>query len=143
MSYTEAFNALWSKASIEYPFTELKSIDWQNLYDRFAPQVANAEALSDPQLWYIAMRNFAWSIPDGHIGLGGNDGGLFQKEAGGGLGLGMTELSDGRVLVSYVDDSGSAAEAGLKQGDQVISYNNVPIRKSTKKCYSTKWSLFH
>ncbi len=132
LSYTEAFNALWSKASIEYPFTELKSIDWQNLYDRFAPQVANAEALSDPQLWYIAMRNFAWSIPDGHIGLGGNDGGLFQKEAGGGLGLGMTELSDGRVLVSYVDDSGSAAEAGLKQGDQVISYNNVPIRKALK-----------
>ena len=132
LSYTEAFNALWSKASIEYPFTELKNIDWQNIYDRFAPQVANAEALSDPQLWYIAMRNFAWSIPDGHIGLGGNDGGLFQKEAGGGLGLGMTELSDGRVLVSYIDGNGSAAKAGIKQGDQIISYNNVPIRKALK-----------
>ena len=130
LSYTEAFNSLWSKASIEYPFTDLKNIDWQNIYDTFAPQVANAEASSDPQAWYIAMRNFAWSIPDGHVGLGGNDGGLFQKEAGGGAGLGMTELSDGRVLVSYVNTSGAAAEAGINIGDEIISYNNVPIREA-------------
>ncbi len=130
LSYTEAFNALWSKASIEYPFTQLKSVDWQNIYDRFAPQVTKAEASSDPQAWYLAMRNFAWSIPDGHIGLGGDDGGLFQKEAGGGAGLGMTELSDGRVLVNYVDTSGTAAKAGIKLGDEIISYNNIPIRQA-------------
>ena len=132
MSYTEAFNNLWSKASMEYPFTKLKNIDWQNLYDIFAPQVAAAEAASDPQAWYIAMRKFAWSIPDGHIGLGGNDGGLFQREAGGGAGLGMTKLSDGRVLASFVDKAGAAAEAGIEQGDEIIAYNNIPIREAIK-----------
>jgi len=132
LSYTEAFNSLWAKASIEYPFTKLKNIEWQTLYDRFAPQVAAAEAASDPQAWYIAMRNFAWSIPDGHVGLGGDDGGLFQREAGGGAGLGMTELSDGRVLASFVDKGGAAEEAGIEQGDEIISYNNIPIREAIK-----------
>ena len=128
LSYTEAFNSLWAKASLEYPFTKLKGIDWENLYDIFAPQVAAAEVASDPQSWYIAMRNFAWSIPDGHIGLGGDDGGLFQREAGGGLGLGMTKLSDGRVLVTFIDKDGGAAEAGIERGDEIISYNNILIR---------------
>ncbi|MFQ5407880.1 MAG: peptidase S41, partial [Anaerolineales bacterium] len=87
MSYTEAFDALWTKASAEYPFTDLKGIDWQALYDEFAPRVAEAEAADDYDAWYLAMRDFAWSIPDGHVGVQGDDGGRFQTETGGGLGL--------------------------------------------------------
>ncbi len=130
MSYIEAFEALWRKASVEYPFTELKSVNWQGLYDRFSPRVAAAQAEGDRQAWYMAMRDFAMSIPDGHIGISGDDGGIFQNETGGGAGLVLTELTDGRVLVSFIT-SGSAAEtAGIQLGDEIIAVNAQPVKEA-------------
>ncbi|NJN43365.1 MAG: hypothetical protein HC806_00560, partial [Anaerolineae bacterium] len=40
MTFVDAFDALFEKASREYPFTAEKGVDWQALYDEFAPQVA-------------------------------------------------------------------------------------------------------
>ena len=37
-------DALWEQASREYPFTDMKGVDWQALYDEFAPRIAEAEA---------------------------------------------------------------------------------------------------
>ena len=130
MSYSEAFEALWSKASVEYPFTDLKGVDWQGLYDRFAPRVAAAQAAADRQAWYLAMRDFAMSIPDGHVGLGGDDAGLFQRETGGGAGLGLTELSDGRVLVSFVTPDGAAEAADIQLGAEIIAVNAQPVKEA-------------
>ncbi len=42
MSPGEAFDAMFAKVSVEYPFTADKNIDWQALYDKHAPAVGAA-----------------------------------------------------------------------------------------------------
>ena len=130
MGYSEAFESLWSKASVEYPFTQLKSINWQDLYERFSPRVAAAQSADNHQEWFLTMRDFAMSIPDGHVGLIGDDGGFFQRNTGGGAGLIMTELSDGRVLVSYLTSGGAAEEAGIQLRDEIIAVNGKPVKEA-------------
>ena len=127
LSYSEAFDSLWTQASAEYPFTQLKGIDWQSLYDEFAPRVARAGADNDATAWYLAMRDFAWSIPDGHVGVQGDDGGLFQAETSGGIGLAITGLDDGRIIVHIVLDDGPAAEAGIELGAQILDFNGTAV----------------
>ena len=89
MEYSEAFQAMFEKVSVEYPFTEEKAIDWAALYDEFAPQVADADNQQD---FYRAVRDFSNKIPDGHVGLT-IDGEVFFEESGGSFGLvGLSEF---------------------------------------------------
>jgi C-terminal processing protease CtpA/Prc len=127
MSWTEAFDALFNKASVEYPFTELKGIDWQALYDEFAPRIAEAEAANDAQAYYLALRDFSWSIPDGHVGLVGDDFGLFDQETAGGYGFAIIGLDDGRIIVHILVNGGPAAEAGIQLGAEILEWNGQPI----------------
>jgi hypothetical protein len=66
MDYAEAFEALFEKVSVEYPFTDDKGIDWQTLYEETAPQVAAARNDLD---FYAAIKAFGQAIPDGHVGI--------------------------------------------------------------------------
>ena len=43
MGYLEAFETMFEKVSLEYPFTEDKTIDWAALYDEFQPQIEDAD----------------------------------------------------------------------------------------------------
>ena len=76
------------------------------------------------------MRDFAWSIPDGHVGLSGDDGGLFLQQAGGGLGLGLTQLDDGRVITHYLTQEGPAQNAGIELGAEFLEVNGIPITEA-------------
>lgn len=145
MNYTDAFQALWSKASVEYPFSDLKSVNWQLLYEEFAPRVYRAQADDNPQAWYLALRDFARSIPDGHVSLSGDDGGLFLRQAGGGIGLGLTELDNGRVIVHYLTEDGSAQEAGIDLGAEILEINGLPIIQAAARVvpWSSPFSTQH
>ena len=128
MSYTEAFDALIAQMRVEYSFTEYKGIDWDALYEEFAPRFAEAEADSDPVAYQFALRDFTWAIPDGHVGAGlplTND--AFFAETDGSLGIAIRELDDGRVIVNYVTEGTPAADAGIELGTEIISLNGVPI----------------
>ncbi len=127
LGWSEAFDALFEKASVEYPFTEMKGIDWDALYAEFAPRVADAEAAADAEAYYLAMRDFAWSIPDGHVGLNGDDFGLFSQETAGGYGFALNELSDGRVIVTYLLEGSPADEAGIEWGAEITEMDGMPI----------------
>ncbi|GAB4475465.1 MAG: hypothetical protein Kow00124_16490 [Anaerolineae bacterium] len=130
LSWTEAFDALFEKASREYPFTEEKGIDWQALYDEFAPRIAEAEANNDGQAYYLALRDFSWSIPDGHVGIGGDDFGLFQQDIAGGYGITIEQLTDGRVIVSYVLEGSAAQEAGIVWGAEIVEWGGLPVQEA-------------
>ena len=145
MSYTEAFEALWTKASVEYPFSEIKAIRWQSLYEQFKPRVVQAQAEGDHQAWYTTMRDFTWSIPDGHVGLSGDDGGLFIQKFGGGLGIGLTELDDGRVITHYLTEDGPAQTAGIELGAEILKINGVPITQAASNVvpWSSPFSTEH
>jgi C-terminal processing protease CtpA/Prc len=127
LSYTDAFEQMWQTISEEYPFTDLKKLDWQAIHDEIAPKVQKAQDDNDPVEFYLAIRDFTWLIPDGHVYVSGNDGGTFSKETGGGLGLGLTELDDGRVIATLVLPDLPAAKAGIQERAEITQYNGMPI----------------
>ena len=123
LSYTEAFEALFQKVSREYPFTEEKQIDWENLYQVHSKAVAEA---SNETEFYLALRGFAFSIPDAHISLS-LDPEIFYEQRGGGFGLVTAELSDGRVIVADVLPDTPAEEEGIQVGAEISSWDGQPI----------------
>ena len=129
MSYSEAFKTLFNRVSTEYPFTEEKGIKWQELSRKYQPQ---ADAAQNDQDFYRAVRDFTWGIPDGHASVSLNNQ-VFFKEAGGGLGLVLDELSDGRVIVTHVLSDTPGSEAGIKPGAEILSWNNQPVAEAIQK----------
>lgn len=126
LSYSEAFDALYEKAAREYPFTPDKHLNWQALYDEYAPQIAAARNDED---FFWALKAFTLAIPDAHIGIGFNDlvGRIFYANYGGSFGMILAELSDGRVLVVDVLPETPAAGAGLEVGAEILQWDSTPI----------------
>jgi carboxyl-terminal processing protease len=127
LSWTGAFAALRDTMIAEYPFTRRKGIDWAVLHAEIAPQVAAAQASQDERAFYRALRAFAWSVPDGHVGIEGDDRGARHDEVGGGYGFQVVELDDGRVLTERVTSGGPAAGAGMRFAAEILTWNNAPI----------------
>jgi C-terminal processing protease CtpA/Prc len=126
LSYSDAFDALFQKVSREYPFTNEKNLDWQALYNQFKPRVEKA---NNPEDFYIALRDFTYAIPDGHVGLQ-LDAQVFQQERGGGFGLNLAELSDGRVIVTQVFPDLPAEKAGIQTGAEILSWGGIPVQQA-------------
>lgn len=124
MSAAEAFDAMFNKVRVEYPFTVEKGVDWDALYAAFAPQVAAARNEYD---LYRALRDFTHAIPDSHVGLTFNPQ-VFYEEQGGSFGMVLAELSDGRVLVSHVLPGTPAANAGIQVGAEILTWNGQPVQ---------------
>jgi C-terminal processing protease CtpA/Prc len=127
--YASAFEALFEKASREYPFTDDKDVDWEGLHETFAPRF---NAASDYADYYRALKDFTLSIPDGHIGVA-FDADVFFTDLGGSLGMVLAELSDGRVIVQDVLEETSegertpAAEAGILAGAEILEWDGNPV----------------
>jgi C-terminal processing protease CtpA/Prc len=126
MDYEEAFNALFEKASREYPFTAEKGIDWDQLYDEYSERVKSARSDTN---FYKAIRDFTYEIPDGHVGIT-IDPDVFYDERGGGIGLVLKELSDGRVIATDVFTGYPAAEEGLEVGAEITTWNGLPVSEA-------------
>ena len=126
LSYEQAFENLFEKASTEYPFTEDKNIDWQSIYDQYAPQIAEAD---DDTEFFWALKEFSLEIPDGHIGVSFNElvAQIFYENYGGSFGMILVELSDGRVLVQEILPDYPAEQAGLEVGTEITHWQGQPI----------------
>lgn len=129
LSYTESFEKLFKKVSREYPFTKDKNIDWQELHDEFAPRI---KAAKDEIDFYQTLHDFTLKIPDGHVNLSINPDDFYAKE-GGGFGLVLAQLSDGRIIAKHVLSNYSADKNGIKEGAEIISWNNEPIQNAIRK----------
>jgi C-terminal processing protease CtpA/Prc len=126
--YDEAFNELVDILSREYAFTEYKEIDWEALRTEFLPRFEEAAATNNQRTYRLAFRDFAWSIPDGHI-TAPIDITDFRQAVGGGIGIAILEIEDGRVIVTYVAERSPAAEAGIELGTEIIAINDTPIQE--------------
>lgn len=139
MSYTEAFAAMLEKMRTEYAFTEYKGLDWTAIAEQFRSRFEDADRINSSDDYFLALRDFLWSIPDGHVGM--DFSGLyyqFQTETAGGLGLAIIELDDGRVIVNYLLAGGPADQAEIEFGAELIEINGKPISDALNE--TVPWS---
>lgn len=129
MSYQDAFDAMFEKVSLEYPFTQEKGIDWQALYKKHAPNMAAAKSGDE---YYLALRNFTLDIPDAHVGIGFNNN-YFWTNYGGGVGLVLAQLSNGQVVVTEVIPASAADKAGIKAGAEISQWGGKPIAQALEE----------
>lgn len=129
MTYGDAFDAMITMMREEYAFTELKGLDWDALDAEFRPRFEQAEEDNDVDAYYFAMRDFLWSIPDGHIGFSFPDvlNRQFNIDIATGLGLSIRDTSDGRVIVSFLTPGGPAEAAGIQLGAEITTLNGEAI----------------
>ena len=126
LSYTEAFDSFVEKLSKEYAFTDLKGLDWQQIHTDLRPLFEEADEKQDAQLFRIALRELARSIPDGHVS-GPFISNEFIEQTSGGLGIAIRELDDGRIVANFLTPGSPAEEAGIELGAEIVAFNGVPI----------------
>lgn len=133
-TWIEAFDELNAQMSREYPFTEWKGINWAALYAKFRPRIAAAQASNDSKAYYLALREYVYSIPDGHVRLRGDDPkAMLADSIGGGYGLAVTRLSDGRVIAHIILHGGAADRAGIRFGAEIKRWGGLTIAKALER----------
>ena len=137
LSYSESFKKMFEILRKEYAFSDIKekSPDWDAVFSKIEPMVAQAQADRDALAFYAALADFTYAFNDGHVyvneyNLGGE---YFAQKAGGGLGFAIRELDDGEVLVTYVSSFGPARNAGMKVGAVITQFNGLPIAEAISK----------
>ena len=129
--YVESFESAVDLLQREYSFTEFKDVDFEALRETYLPRIAAAERENDDFAYKLALRDFSYELPDGHVALFGQGAAelnaLFQEAISGGLGLSLAQLDDGRVIVEFVVENGPAESARIALGDEIIAINGEPI----------------
>ena len=131
LRYSEAFAAMVELFRVEYAYTELYELDWDTLYESYSPRFAAAQEAEDSAAYALALRDFLWEIPDGHVGMSLDliyD--LFREDTDGGLGISLTELDDRRIVVSYLLEGSPAANAGMQLGAEILAWNGGRIEEA-------------
>ncbi len=134
MGYADAFQAMLELFRKEYAYTELYNLDWDKLFETYSPRFAEAEEAADSAAYALAMRDFIWEIPDGHVGMPLDAlSSLFREETDGGLGIALSELEDGRIVVSYILDGGPAANAGMQLGAEILAWDGGSVEAALER----------
>ena len=134
LGYAEAFHAMLELFRVEYAYTEVYDLDWDALFETYSPRFAEAEEAEDSAAYALAMRDFIWEIPDGHVSMpldAISD--LFREETDGGLGIALSELEDGRIVVSYMLDGGPAANAGMELGAEILAWDGGTVEEALER----------
>ena len=146
LSVLDSFDALHDKISREYAFTEWKRIDWDALYQLYQPRLAAADASGDVEAYYLALREYVHSIPDGHVGVvpsdesaNAIDEAVAFQHIGGGYGFSTIGLDDGRIVAQFVLEDGPAAKAGIEFGAEIVEWKGQPIESALDNV-SVLWS---
>ncbi|SCL75852.1 hypothetical protein L21_1768 [Methanoculleus chikugoensis] len=128
MTWSDAFRETCAYMEERYAFTEWRGVDWDALYATYAPKIAQAEENRDSAAYYRTLREFVFAIPDGHVlVLAPDDFGAKHADIGGGYGLAVARLDSGEVIVAHVANGSDAERAGIRFGDEVVSWNGRPV----------------
>ncbi len=129
LDWSEAFDAMHAKLSREYPFTEWKEVDWDALYDAYSPRIIAAKQAEDERAYYMTLREYLFSIPDGYLRI--TTPGEYREEAiGGDYGFAVLPLEDGTLIVGALEEDGFAEHSGIQWGAEILEWNGVPAREA-------------
>lgn len=128
-SWPDAFDRLHGKLALEYPFTEWKAINWDELHATYAPIIKEATANDDRRAFQGALRQYLFSLRDGYVDIA-TAYRARQEAVGGGFGFSVIELSDGRFLAHLLEEGGPATEAGMQWGAELHSWNGQPVAEA-------------
>lgn len=141
MTWVDAYDALVKQMSEQYPFTELKGIDWDVLNAKIRPKIVQAMVNNDEAAYATAILEYSKSIPDGHIlPIGKMLLDLCEEQVAGSYGFGIMGLDNGQVIAHIVTEGSQAASAGLEPGDEILEWNGIPIEYALEQT-STLWRL--
>src|SRR5690606_13974738 len=114
-----AFDAMIDLFRREYSFTDLKGIDWDAKIAEYRPRFEEAEANNDSLAYRRALRDFIWSIPDGHLNAPfiRED---FVEATSGGVGMAIRDVEDGSTIVNFVTPDSPADRAGIEVGAEIL-----------------------
>lgn len=135
MSYADAFDAMVARFVEKYPFTEQKGLDWEALSAEFRPRFEEADKNRDANAYLIAMQDFLWRIPDGHVAMYPGAAVLdaqFQTAISGGLGMAMKDIENDNgdplgVQVFFLTPGGAAEAAGIQIGATILEMGGMPV----------------
>ncbi len=125
-SWAEAFDSLIDQLEREYPFDDLKEIDFDRLRDTYGPLVEQAEQDDDLDAYTLAIYQFSLEFNDGHVSSS-QPIEWFQDTYGSGFGLTLGQADDGTVFVVSVLRRGSADDAGIEVGDTIEDWGGDDI----------------
>ncbi|MGX7023499.1 S41 family peptidase [Vagococcus hydrophili] len=140
-TYSESFHLLNERMKKEYPFGQLKKVDWDDLENKYLPLMKKAEETKNQSLYYKTLRDYLYSFRDSHIEIVNDDlftnNPIFKDEVGGGFGISTIKLDDGKVMVSDLIKDSPADRNGIKLGAEIVSWGN----ESAKEVYENiTWS---
>ncbi|MBE0646189.1 MAG: T9SS type A sorting domain-containing protein [Bacteroidales bacterium] len=130
--FVAAYDSMHQRVKVWYAFGDWKAIEWNALDDFIRPKITDAGITSDTIAFYLALREYVASIPDGHVSLRG-DGWATHKETaryrqiGGSYGFALAGLDDGRLVARLVNPGSPAALAGMQFGAEILEINDQPV----------------
>lgn len=135
LSYVESFNKLNSYFEQVYPLADHKKIGFESKYEEYLPLFEASQRNNDKKAYYQALNAYFESFSDAHIAVAPADAflglsfsagefvGWRKSDFGGDLGFSAIYTDDGRSLAVAVDENSNAYSAGLRDGDEIITYN--------------------
>jgi C-terminal processing protease CtpA/Prc len=116
-----AWDRLFERTRLTYPFTDDKDLDWDAIYAQITPVVEETTTLLE---FHLAIAQFGALIPDMHVGYVSPL--VLQQFLLGGFGIGELAITDtGEVVVMHVVPGTAAAEAGIQAGDVLVSVDGT------------------
>jgi len=129
--FVAAYDRIHATFSATYPFGQWKAVDWTRINDRIRAKIETAETANDTIAFYIAMREYAASVPDGHIsmrnGMEDHEAIARYRQIGGSYGFALIKLDDNRYVTRLVDAGSPAAQAGIQFGAEILEINDDPL----------------
>ena len=58
---------------------------------------------------------------------------LFREETDGGLGISLAQLDDGRIVVNYLLEGSPAANADIKLGAEILTWDGGTIEEAMER----------
>lgn len=128
------FEHLWKAINDHYPYFELKGVDWDEVYERYYPQVKTAQ---DDAEYHTIIEHMLAELNDAHTNL------VWSPLQEPSCGLAFTQEIEGMAVVTVAGQS--AQDAGLGVGAVINQVDGMPLEQALNqvdpwlRAGSTSW----